>query len=192
MNRIHWSLKFYLKKELTWLKEIDSISLQQTLRDLDSSFKNFFRGLKKGIKVGFPKFKSKRNNKSSYRTQNSKLPKLDAKIGIDVGLSSFLTTNEGIEYSNPRFLTSLEKKLKFRQRSLSRKKLNSKNWYKQKLVVVRIHEHIKNTRLDFLHKLFSKLIRENQIICMEDLDVKEMLQNKKLAKSISEASWSEF
>lgn len=236
-----------LKKELTWLKEIDSISLQQTLRDLDSSFKNFFRGLKKGIKVGFPKFKSKRNNKSSYRTQNvnsniqvfnneikipkiglikyknsrtfngtinsatisktntnkyfisilveienSKLPKLDTKIGIDVGLHSFLTTNEGVEYFNPRYLASLEKKLKFQQRSLSRKKLNSKNWYKQKLVVARIYEQIKNTRLDFLHKLSSKLIIENQIICIEDLDVKEMLQNKKLAKFISEASWSEF
>ncbi|MGL5414794.1 MAG: IS200/IS605 family element RNA-guided endonuclease TnpB [Clostridium sp.] len=236
-----------LKKELTWLKEIDSISLQQTLRDLDNSFKNFFRGLERGIKIGFPKFKSKRNNKSSYRTQNinsnikvfnneikipkiglikyknsrtfngiinsatisktntnkyfisilveienPKLPKLDTKIGIDVGLSSFLTTNKGVKYSSPKLLNFLEKKLKFQQRNLSRKKLNSKNWYKQKLVVAKIHEQIRNTRLDFLHKLSSKLIIENQIICIEDLDVKGMLQNKKLAKFISEASWSEL
>lgn len=93
---------------------------------------------------------------------------------------------------NPKFLRNLEYKLKFQQRSLSRKKLGSKNWYKQKLIVAKLHEKIANMRLDFMHKLSTRLINENQIICLEDLQVSAMLKSKEQSKNISEVSWTTF
>ncbi|WP_300380563.1 IS200/IS605 family element RNA-guided endonuclease TnpB [Clostridium sp.] len=232
-----------LKKDLTWLKEVDSISLQQTLKDLDKAYKNFFRDKS----IGFPKFKSKKNNKKSFRTQNVnsnievlddyiklpkiglikyknsrpfngkinsatisktstnkyfvsilvetenfQLPKLNTSIGIDLGIKYFAVMTTGEVIANPKFLRNLEYKLRFQQRSLSRKKLGSKNWYKQKLIVARLHEKITNARKDFLHKLSTRLINENQIICLEDLQIKEMLKTKEQSKNISEVSWAEF
>ena len=236
-----------LKGEFKWLKEVDSIGLQQTLRDLNLAYQNFFRRVKKGENSGFPKFKSKRNPKQSYRTQNvnnniqvftnqvklpkiglvnfknsrefngkinsatisrtstnkyfvsilveteiAKLPKSDSYIGIDLGIKYFATTSNDEVFENPKFLRKLEDKLKFQQRALSRKKLYSRNWYKQKLIVARIHEKITNIRNDYLQKLSTKLIKENQIICLEDLSVSKMLQEKKISKLISEVSWSKF
>jgi putative transposase len=237
-----------LKKEIEWLKEIDSISLQQTLKDLDRAYKNFFREIKKGNKQGFPKFKSKHNYRQSYRTtftnnniqvidNKIKLPKLGwvkyAKskeiqgrilnvtiskipsgkyyisicctdieiekyenngsiIGIDLGLKEFCIDSNGNKVDNPKYLDKLEKRLKKEQRKLSSKKKGSNNWYKQKHKLNIIHEKIVNQRIDFLQKLSTKLIKENQIICLEDLSVKNMVQNHNLAKSISDVSWGEF
>ena len=114
------------------------------------------------------------------------------KIGLDLGIKDYIITSNGDKYSNPKHLRESEKRLAFLQRSLSRKKYGSKNYKKQQLKVAKLHEKIKNQRKDFLHKLSSKLINENQVIVIEDLKVKNMVKNPKLAKHIQDASWSIF
>lgn len=113
-------------------------------------------------------------------------------VGVDLGLTDFAITSDGIKYSNPRYLRKSLNKLAKEQRKLSRKKNGSKNRNKQRMKVAKLHEKITNQRKDFLHKLSSELINENQVICLEDLQVKNMLQNHKLAKAINEVSWYEF
>ena len=122
----------------------------------------------------------------------NKLPKIDNKIGIDLGLKEFAITSDGIFYHNPKWLRKSEKKLIKLQRSLSRKKKGSNNRKKARLKVAKIYEKIANQRNDFLNKVSTQLIRENQTIVIEDLQVKNMKQNHKLAKAISEVSWAEF
>ena len=231
-----------LKKEYPFLKEVESTSLQQTLKDLDSSFSRFFKKL-----GGFPNFKSKRNPKQSYRSQmvnnniqildnNIKLPKLglvkfaksrevkgrilnvtisrtstnkyyisicvDAEIealplatgeiGIDLGLKAYIVTSEGLEVPNPKYFRKYERQLAKAQRRLSKKKKGSKNYEKAKLKVALLHERIANARLDFLHKLSTTIIAENQTIIVEGLKPKNMIKNRRLAKSIADASWGTF
>lgn len=232
-----------LKKQddFAFLKDVDSIALQQSLRDLDRGFKNFFEK-----RARHPQFKSKHNNYQSYRTIKRgnnihivsnyiKLPKLgyikikqsmevghihnvtvektptgkyfavlnvefepefkqnnSNSIGIDVGLKEFYTDSNGNKVSNPKYLKKLEQKLKREQRRLSRKQKCSKNREKQRIKVARVYEKITNQRNDFLQKESTKLVRENQTICIENLNVKGMLRNHKLAKAISSVSWSKF
>lgn len=231
-----------LKTELEWLKEIDAISLQQSLRDLDKAYKNFFKG------SGFPKFKSKHNHNQSYRTQMvndnvkiegnkiklpkigwvefkkhreiqgrilnvtvsktpsnkcfvsicctdveiEKLPQNANKIGIDVGIKSFCIMSNGENIDNPKYLQKSYEKLIKAQRRLSSKTKGSKNYQKARVKLAKVHEKIANQRIDFLHKESLKLIKENQIIILEDLNVKNMMQNEKLAQRIGDCSWSEF
>lgn len=232
-----------LKKqdEFAFLKDVDSIALQQSLRDLDRGFKNFFEK-----RAGYPQFRSKHNNRQSYRTINQgnniriignsiKLPKLGyvkikqsmdvghinnvtvertptgkyfvvlnvdfepefranagGMVGIDVGIREFYTDSSGNTVNNPKYLEKSQRKLSREQRRLSRKQKGSNNRNKQRIRVARVHEKVTNQRNDFLQKQSTMLIRENQTICIEDLNVKGMVRNRKLAKSIASESWSKF
>ena len=120
------------------------------------------------------------------------LPKLDTQIGIDLGLKEFCITSDNEFVSNHRHLRKSELKLKKAQRILSHRVKGSNNRFKQRKIVFKIHQKIANQRLDFLHKLSTKLINENQVICLEDLQVKNMVKNHCLSKSISDVSWGKF
>lgn len=232
-----------LKKELPWLKETNSQSLQVALLNLDTAYSNFFKG-----KAGFPKFKKKSNRGSFNVPQNvilengkliipkfkegieivlhrpikggikqctvsctptgkyfvsilcdteGKLPtkspiKESSAIGVDLGIKDFLVTSEGEVISNPKFLRKSIERLKVLQRRSSKKQKGSNNRKKANKRVALLHEKVKNQRRDFLHNISSRLVSENQTICLEDLGVSNMVKNHCLAQAISDVSWSEF
>ena len=116
----------------------------------------------------------------------------DSTIGIDVGIKHFVTLSDGTKIDNPKFLKNSLQRLKVLQKRLSRKQKGSKNGDKAKYQVAKQHEKITNQRKDFLHKLTTKLVRENQAIAVETLNVAGMMKNHHLAQAIGDVSWSEF
>jgi putative transposase len=115
-------------------------------------------------------------------------------VGIDVGLSRFLTTSDGVIIDNPKFFRKSEKRLAYEQYRLSKMKNGSVSRAKQKKRIARLHEHVSNQRRDFLHKVTRKLVGESQAttFCIEDLSIKNMQKNHCLAKSIADVSWGMF
>ena len=241
-----------LKKELEWLKEVDSIALQSSLKNLADAYSRFFKKQNKA-----PRFKSKKNRVQSYttkqtngniavvgnklklpklglvkfaksrevegrilnatirrnpsgkyfvsilaETQVEKLPKTNSSVGVDVGLKDFAILSNGEVFSNPKWFRKLEEKLAKEQRILTRRRelaikrkcqlSEAKNYQKQRRKVARIHEKIVNARTDYLHKISTEIIKNHDVIGIEDLQVSNMLKNRKLSKVISEVSWHQF
>ena len=241
-----------LKNEFEWLKEVDSIAVQTSVKHLAEAFSRFFKGQNNP-----PRFKSKGNPIQSYTTKQTneniritggkiRLPKLgnvrfakstevngrilnatvrrtasgkyyvsvlvetevqvlpntNSVVGIDVGLRDFAILSDQTIYNNPEYFRTLEEKLAKAQRILSRRKeqairqkkvlSEAKNYQKQRVKVARIHEKIKHSRTDYLQKISTDVIKNHDIIGIEDLRVSAMLKNRKLAKAISEVSWSQF
>jgi len=226
--------------DYNWLNNVSSVCLQQSLRNLDVAFVNFFKK-----RASYPSFKCRKNGGSARFLQNAfringdnlflakiespikvswtrklngksnqcvvsqnaagqwfasflyeeeieKLAPLDKDVGIDLGIETFASTSDGQKYGQPKRIRRLRKKLARLQRQHSRKIKGSKNREKARLKVARLHQHISDVRKDFLHKLSTKLIRENQTIALEDLAVKNMVKNRKLSRCISEQGWRIF
>jgi len=245
---LHKELNKLKKTDIPWMYLSSKTSPQNALRDCDRAFQNFFTRCKKKVKgkKGFPKFKSKKNDKQSFRLDGVisvesgciKLPRIgklklaekdyiptDYKIfsatvskkagrwfvsvqveapdkepmgttndviGIDLGIKVLATCSDGTTYENPRALKSNLKKLKSRQRQLSKKQKGSKNYGKAKQKLAKLHNHISNIRKDCLHKITIKIIRENKTIVLEDLKVSNMVKNHCLAQAISDVGLHEF
>ena len=233
--------------ETEWLCEPDKNALQYALRDLDAAYKNFFRGVKNGNAVGYPKFKSKRDRNKSYKTvgcdklievfdryvklpklgkvkcrvsrevkgrilnatisqapsgkyfvsiccksvELPQLPKTEQSIGIDLGVKKIITLSDGTKIANPKYFHKSERRLARLQRRLSRKPKDSKRREKSRIAVARQHEKVANQRADFLHTLTTQLVRDYDVIAIEDLKVQEMEQTAKyrrLRKAIGDTA----
>lgn len=238
-----------LKKDNEWLKDVHSKVLQQSVRDMNQAYDNFFKRHK-----GFPKFKSKHDNRQScrfpkdafigvrgnridlikvlkdihfkcsrnderYLNRNQdkvksitlskepngkfylsvlidkplrQVPQSSSMVGLDLGIKDFAVTSDGQVIENFHFKKNEESRLKRLQRQISKKVVGSKNREKARLRFAKLNEKIRNRKLNFLHDVTNHLIDENQVIVMEDLNVKGMVRNHKLAESISEVNWGEF
>ena len=118
--------------------------------------------------------------------------KIGTSVGIDLGIKDFVITSDGKKFENKDFFKSTMQKLRVEQRSLSRKKKGSNHYLKQKMIVALLHEHIKNQRQDYLHKISLFLVKNYDTICMENLNVSGMVKNHNLARSISDMGWREL
>ncbi|MGB3615703.1 MAG: RNA-guided endonuclease TnpB family protein, partial [Elainellaceae cyanobacterium] len=120
------------------------------------------------------------------------LPQSPNQVGLDMGITSLVTLSTGEKVANPKGFRAKYRKLRKAQKALSRKQKGSNNRYRARLRVARVHAEIADARKDMLHKLTTRLVRENQAIAIEDLAVKNMFRNHKLAQAISDASWGEL
>lgn len=238
------------KKEYEWLKEVDSLALANAQLNLQKAYKNFFRDKK----VGFPKFKSKKNNNKSYTTNNQRdsvrlidnnkkiilpklkgvkikchrtikqfeliksctvslsstgkyyisilveyckdiikvSPKIENTIGLDFSMKDMLVDNNGKKANYPYYYYKYQEKLAKEQRKLSRKKKGSNNRNKQRIKVAKIHEKISNLRMDFQHKLSRKYVNEFDIICIEDIDMRNMSKLLNFSKKTLDNGFGQF
>ena len=239
--------KWKEQEEFNWLSEVNAQALQQAVFDMDSAYQRFFRE-----KTGFPKFKSKKTHRYSFRypqgckldNESNKiyLPKLkwvkckidrpiefqlrsvtvkqvpsgkyfvcclfdnglelppklpiteETTVGIDLGLKDFAVLSNGTKIPRMKFTKQYEKQLAKLQRRLSRKQKGSNNREKARVKVARLQEKISNCRKDYLHKVSHKIINENQVntICLETLNVKGMMKNHRLAKSVADVGMYMF
>ncbi|BDM82888.1 RNA-guided endonuclease InsQ/TnpB family protein [Acaryochloris marina] len=233
-------------EERSWLSSVSVVPLQQSVRDLDVAFRNFFSsvsGKRKGPKVRMPRFKKRHSTQTarftlrgfsvgtklylakigSIKVQWSralpsepssvtiikdpsgryfasfvveKEPELllwnDTSIGIDLGITTFATLSTGQKIEAPKPLKRYLKKLARLQKTLSRCEKGSNRRQAAKLKVAQLHNRIKDIRTDFLHKLSTQLIIENQEINLEELNVSGMLKNRRLSKAISDLGWRQF
>ena len=120
------------------------------------------------------------------------LPMTGKKVGIDLGIKDVVVTSDGFKSGNPGYVREYERKLRWEQKCLSRKMKGSNNRKKQRLKVARVHAKVRNSRRDFLHKMSLRIVRENQTVVMENLNVKGMGRNRKLSKSIHDVGWGEL
>ena len=232
-----------MKKEekFSWLKDVNSQSLQHSIRHLDAAFVSFFQK-----RTRFPRFKKKMGPRSfvvpqrftlDEETSMLFLPKFKhgikikihkkpkgtighitvsmtptgkyfasfsceqeyqqyaptgSKIGIDVGIKDLAVLSDGTKYRNPRTFKSFFRELKFEQRQLSKKVKGSKSRERQRVKVARVHEKITNVRHDILHKVTTNIVKNHDVICIEDLAVINMIKNHKLAQALSDASIGTF
>ena len=119
-------------------------------------------------------------------------PNSNNSTGIDMGIAHFCTFDDGTKVDNPKYLAKSLKKLARLQKQLSRKPRGSHNWDKARIKVARMHEHIYNQRNDFLHKLSTDIVKQNSIICIEDLDIQSMQNNQYIARDVADVSWRRF
>lgn len=246
---LHKELCAVKESQFPFMYEVSKLSPQNALRDLDIAFKNFFRDSKKSKKIGFPKFKSKKNNKQTFRIDGAnikvqshciKLPNISSirlkehdyiplenvkylnatiskeidryyvsvavsyesdnetkqiedVIGIDLGIKELATCSDGVVYNNPKNTKKYSTKLSKEQRRLSRKVKGSKNRKRQIVKVAKVHRKIKNSRIDTLHKMTTEITKTKcQVIVLEDLNVKGMMKNHKLAKAVADTSFFEI
>ena len=238
-----------LKNDYVFLKDVHSKVLQQSVRDLNQAYDSFFK-----LHKGYPKFKSKHNNKQSCRfpkdaiigingnrisliktlkdilfkcsrkdekylnknqdkissitltklpsnqfylsvlidKPNEIRPANNNAVGIDLGIKDFVITSDGEVFNNLHFKKSKSDKIKRLQRQLSRKQKGSNNRNKARIRLAKAYKKINDKKQHYLHQVSNTLINENQVICMEDLNVKGMLRNHKLAESIQEMNFGEF
>lgn len=125
-------------------------------------------------------------------TNHSQMQYTDKNIGLDLGIKDLCITSDGEKYENPKIIRKYEKKLVKLQRQLAHKEKWSNNYYKQKKKIALCHEKIRNARKDYLHRVSHEIISENQVIVSENLQIKNMVKNHHLAKSISDVSWYEL
>ncbi len=238
------------EEETEWLSEVSAVMLQQSLRNLNQAFTNFFEG-----RAEYPSFKSKKGDQTAryvgtafdIREENGKrklrlskmpglinirwsrelpsepssctvtknaagqyhvcfvcteevrrLPRVNGEggdlefVGVDLGIESLAVLSTGEKVGNPRWFENEYKRLRREQQKLSRKEKGSNNWERQRKRVAKVHQRIQDRRRDFIEKLTTRLVEKFDVIVVEDLSVKNMQQNGKLARHITQAGWSQI
>lgn len=234
-------------EERSWLSEVSSVPLQQSLNDLEQAYQNFFSSCKekrKGRLVKPPKFRKRKSKQSARFTksgfsikgekvylakvgnlevvwsrelpsepssvtiikdsseryflsfvveiQPEILPESKNSVGIDLGITTFATLSNGKKIEAPKPLKKRIRKLRKLSKKLSRRTKGSKRYENQRKRLAKFHAQLADTRTDFLHKLSTQIIRENQTIVLEDLNVSGMVKNRKLSRAISDLGWRTF